>query len=344
MRKRGFLANQKKDPENWEDMPVDVKEISDQDMFHFSMEENLTRTDITPIEVARCIESFSGMFPDVLDEEIATKHNMTPANVSNMKRVLRLPEKILEKIDNGVITFTQGRELLTLEKLENAENLMASALGGLRGNKAYGHANTVEGLQKSIHEVILGHYRPLDKKWEGYRWDLLFDTREAGCLKCEKMIRTHPTKSESAHYCLDEKCWDRHQEEHREKAAAEAKAKMEAEIVKRAANVNISQEMPEGRVKPDVTDASPEQVADELETRADERDSHLEEARERANLERPVGELPCDTCAKGNTCDRTFFHAADDGGGRLVCDIWECDHVSQAVRPEQREAIPEEVI
>ncbi|GAJ20253.1 unnamed protein product, partial [marine sediment metagenome] len=116
------------------------------------MEENLTRTDITPLEVARCIENFSGMFPEVLDEEIAKKHNMTAANVSNMKRVLRLPEKDQGKIDTGVISFTQGRELLTLEGLENAENLMASAIGGLRtGNKSYGHANTVEGLQASIH-------------------------------------------------------------------------------------------------------------------------------------------------------------------------------------------------
>lgn len=234
MRKRGFAANKKKDPEHWEMMPVDVKEISDQDMFHFAMEENLTRTDITPIEVARCTESFSQRFPDVLDEEIARKHHMTAANVSNMKRVLRLPEKILEKIDAGVFTFTQGRELLTLEELENAENLMSSALSGLRtGNKAYGHSNTVEGLQASIHGVISSQYCPLDKEFEGYRWDLLFDTRAAGCLQCDKIIRTHPTKSKAAHYCTDEKCWASHDKEHREQAAAAAKAKMEADILRR---------------------------------------------------------------------------------------------------------------
>lgn len=245
MRKRGFAANKKKDPQHWEMMPVDVKEISDQDMFHFAMEENLTRTDITPIEVARCTESFSQRFPDVLDEEIARKHHMTAANVSNMKRVLRLPEKILEKIDAGVFTFTQGRELLTLEELENAENLMTSALGGLRtGNKSYGHSNTVEGLQASIHGVISSQYRPLDKEFEGYRWDLLFDTRAAGCLQCDKMIRTHPTKSKAAHYCTSEECWDRHDKEHREQAAAAAKAMMEAEVLERVAK-DVDQRTPE---------------------------------------------------------------------------------------------------
>ncbi|GAI72180.1 unnamed protein product, partial [marine sediment metagenome] len=182
MRLRGFAANQKSDPEHWKMMPIDVKEISDPDMFHFAMEENLRRTDITPIEVARCIEAFSEMFPDVTEKELGEKHGMSEANVSNMKRVLRLPELFLGKIDEGLITFTQGRELLTLEGLPDAKELMSSALAGINttGNKSYSKPNTVEGLQQSIHSVISGHCRPLDKEWQGYRWDLLFDTRAAG--------------------------------------------------------------------------------------------------------------------------------------------------------------------
>jgi len=530
MRKRGYLYNQKKDPERWKMMPVNVKEISDQDMFHFSMEENLRRTDITPIEVARCIEAFSQMFPDVTEKNLGEKHGMSEANVSNMKRVLRLPEKILEKIDDGTITFTQGRELLIFEPFENAENLMRSALDGLKtGNKAYGHTNTVEGMQLAVHDVVGNHCRPLDKQWEGYRWDILFDTRAVGCLDCENMIRTHPTKSATAHWCLNPECWEKKQNEHREKAAAAAKAKMQAEVINHAVQMIAQEEkapapvmidentilvdqetfakieasysadrisegtavrrpvefegklyvatsggmgkveayhlvpgeeftgaprtyrIPAGReykeyyeslrndpngfyhgmlvkhgkeahvlVGPEVTfvtkvdegDFSQEKsvqwrcgqcnvyfefspprdnskalvecpscqyeyvtyrradgvlfclpkhnygelpkvkipstllsAADEeqLEARADERDRQMEEARERANLERPVGELPCDSCAKGQTCDRSFFYVADDDSGRLVCDQWECDHVSWATRPVPTE-IPEDIL
>ena len=249
MRKRAYLVNQKVDPEHWKTMPLDVKEISDQDMFHFAMEENLRRTDITPIETARCISAFSEMFPEVTEKDLGQKHSMTEANVSNMKRVLRLPEKLLEKIDNGVISFTQGRELLTLEGLEEAGNLMDSALYGIRtGNKSYGHSNTVEGLQASINEVIRGQYPPIDKAFEGYRWTLLFDTRAAGCLECEKMIRTHPTKSGTAHFCTDPECWNRHDQEHRDNAAAGAKAKIEAEVISRAAQVLAEEEKPAAAV------------------------------------------------------------------------------------------------
>ncbi|MBA7662672.1 hypothetical protein ES703_70702 [subsurface metagenome] len=47
------------------------------------------------------------------------------------------------------------------------------------------------------------------------------------------------------------------------------------------------------------------------------------EIRESANLGRPVGELPCETCLKGETCDRSHFHVTNDDSGRLVCEQWE---------------------
>jgi len=451
MRLRGFAYNQKHERcVGWGTMPVDVKTLSNQEMFSFAIEENIRRTDITPLELARCIEAFNLAFPDVLDEDIARKHCMTAANVSNMKRVLRLPEKFLEKIDEGIITFTQGRELLTLEGLPNAEDLMSSALAGINttGNKRYSEPNTVEGLQHSIHSAIKDKFPPIDKEWEGYYRKLLFNTREAGCLKCDKCIITHPTKSQAAHYCTDEVCWEKKTEDHKAKAAAAAKAKMEAEVLKRAA-VNISQEKSEpavpkftlekrgtswialdgqGRIIaidydkkaaedkakasfnavptkvnptseeyllnhtyriihikveniPDVTaqdlttaikavGVRPENVESVkvwkssgnigtggsvsagwskcteplealaplaeverlepelaeaekiLEDRADEMDQRLEEARERANLERPVGELPCETCGNEPTCGREGFRVSGDGDDRYICDEW----------------------
>jgi len=468
MRKRGYLYNQKKDPypenEKWNRMPIDVKKISDQEMFDLSIEENLRRTDITPIEVARCIQSYSEVLPDVLDEEIARKHCMTASNVSNMKRVLRLPDKILEKIDAGQLSFTQGRALLTLEGLENADNLMVSAISGLRtGNKSYGHANTVEGLQVSIHDIIKGQYRPLDKEFEGYRWDLLFDSRAAGCLQCEKMIRTNPTKSKAAHYCTDGECWDRHDNEHREKAAAAAKAQMEAEILARVGkDVRLGRtaepELPQftlekrgsswialdaqgivvaidltkketdagavsyfSPVSTKVNPGSGEYIlnhtyrfiekpasrkleysdvtAQDLATAAkamvvdaenielvkvwkssgklgtggyvsagwskctetldnisqemfeEPPDEKAEESRrEQANLERPVGELPCETCIRGKTCERRYFRAGT-GSGQLVCDEWQPGEpleqdISQriAAAPAPPQEIPDDLL
>ncbi len=353
MRLRGFLQNQKKEippaNEQWKMMPVDVMEISDQDMFHYAMEENLRRTDITPIEVARCIEALSGMFPDVTEKELGEKHGMSEANVSNMKRVLRLPEKILEKIDVGRITFTQGRELIILEKLENSEELMLSAVRGIRTEgRPYGHANTVEGMQVCVHDVISNHCRPLDKQWEGYRYDLIFDTRAAGCLQCDKMIRTHPTKSATAHYCLDDKCWDSHQEDQREKVSAEAKAKMEADIIRRAAEqVEVPKEANVYRIQNTSTKewsegeaASPEEACSKAGWKTEDCWIRVQTeqggwgkvsfSQEKVGVKKPlpvVAEengvaipIPCEACAKADSCDRSYFHVADDDSGLLLCE------------------------
>lgn len=236
MRLRGFHSNQKKEVAMWDKMPVNILDISDQDMFHWAMEENLRRTDITPIEVARCIQTYSDLFPKVTEKELGKRHGMTEANVSNMKRVLRLPQKMLDKIDEEIITFTQGRELLIFDGLPDAETYMSEAVNGLkRGDKQFGEPNTVEGLQKSIHSVAKNHFPPLDKEWEGYRYTLVFDTREAGCLKCDKMLITHYTKSQAAHFCSDEKCWQGEQDAHKKLAAETARRKMETEVLARAA-------------------------------------------------------------------------------------------------------------
>ena len=296
LRKRAFAKLAKKDPETFGKMPVDIRNLTDGQMAMFVLEENLKRRDITPLEIARAVDNYLNSFLEKTEVEVAEYLNMTKGNVSNMRRVLRLPEKILEKIDEGRITFTQGRELLTLEGLENAENLMASALGGLRtGNKPYGHANTVEGMQASIHDVISSHCRPLDKEYEGYRWDLIFDTRAAGCLNCDKMVRTHPTKSATAHYCLDNKCWDRHQEEQQQKVSAEAKATMEADILRRAAQTTAPAQVQERRELKTVTPVVVDEGGGAL----------------------PV---PCESCAKAETCDRTHFHVSSENSTELVCE------------------------
>jgi ParB/RepB/Spo0J family partition protein len=236
LRKRAYDKLAKKDSGKWGEMPVEIRSMTDDQMAMFALEENVRRADITPMDQARAIDKYLKSFLKKTEVEVARALNISKGAVSNMRRVLQLPDKFLEKIDAGVINFTQGRELLVLEGLENSENLMSSALAYLKtGNKSYGHANTVEGLQASIYDVIRDRYPPLDKAWGGWRWDILFDTRAAGCLQCEKMIRTHPTKSATAHYCLDPECWKKKDQEHRDKAAAAAKKKMEKDILQRTA-------------------------------------------------------------------------------------------------------------
>jgi len=276
LRKRAFIKLKKRHPKKWLTMPVDIREMTDQDMVVFALEENLKRSDITPIDLARSVSQYLDVFPEVSETALATKLSMTQGHVSNMRRVMRLPDEILQKIDEGRITFTMGRELLIFENLtapgkesrysskekrnieipKDSKWLMLAAIKGIAtpGSEGrYGsHPCSVDGMQKAIHDVAKGQFRPLGTTPDyGYnREEVLFNTSKAGCKSCEKAIKTHTTKSATS-WCTDEKCWERHQKVHREQRAAEAKKKMQADILAKATAAEaerqakpISQEIP----------------------------------------------------------------------------------------------------
>jgi len=219
MRMRGFRYNQANAPGSlgeqaqWKVMPLVVKDLSDEEMFDYAWEENLTRTGVPPIDVARAIEKYCKAFPKVLDKDIAKKHHMSEANISNMRRVLRLPEKFLTMIDEGKLNFTQGRELLTLEGIPDAETVMTEAVGGLVSPGAqlnlFGGSlsNTVGNLQINIHRVMQETFSLVSNE------SAPFDVVVAGCFHCDKCITTHPSKGQTAEFCTDAECWNKKAEE-----------------------------------------------------------------------------------------------------------------------------------
>lgn len=238
-----FKGAKEKNP--WTVFPLILKDLSDAEMFDYAMEENLRRTNVLPIEVARAIEAYTNLFPDVKDKDIAKRHNMTEANVSNMRRVLRLPEKFLQMVDEGKLSFTQGRELLTLESLPDALELMTEAVEGLtiEGNQFNlfkgALADTVGGLQKSIHIVMVGRYHNVSETTAP------FDPTTAGCFKCEKCIITHPDKKLTSRFCPDVQCWNQKAEEF--KLAG----------IKKEPQKPVENTPPENKEKPDISQEKP---------------------------------------------------------------------------------------
>lgn len=268
-RKRGFLLNRERwkknpsreeDPDRFATQPLDIEDLTDEQMFFFAWEENCRRSDNTPLERARAIDNWLTLFPDMSEEEVGAKVGIkSQGAVSNMRRVLKLPQLFLDKIDEGQINFTIARELLVLNDLENGKELMSEALSHVNttGTKT-GYmvkAATVEGVQAAIHEVCQRHFKPLQK---GSHWygndDPLFDTAE--CMKCDKLIITHPERGSTRHFCKDRLtfkglavCWEQKQHAAIEATAAAARAKMRDDVITKFAAVPetpaISQGIPE---------------------------------------------------------------------------------------------------
>lgn len=274
-RKRAFIKLKKKNSRKFPVMPVEIKDLDDEAMSILGLEENLRRQDITPLEMAYGIDNHLKNFPNITEKMMGEMMGMTQANISNMRRVLKCPEKILQKIVDGKINFTMARELLIFkdlnvktrerwggqEQLRTEEFLMNEAVKGV--GKPYGPAATVDGIKKAIYNVCHEYLPILDKENAWGESQPLFDT--GPCSKCEKMIRANETKSQKRRFCTDPKCWNKKQNDHKKKMAAEAKKKMEAELAQRMKEAE--KELVPDKEEPDVIDEA-EQILEEKNTKS----------------------------------------------------------------------------
>ncbi len=342
-RRRAFEALSKKNAKKWDEMPLEIVDLTDEQMALFALEENLKRQDMTPLDTANAIVKYFEVFPDTTEEELAKKLTMTQGNISNMRRVVKLPKEILDKVNDGKINFTMARELLVLQGLAagsksewrggkntniaiDDKELMLEAVREVTGQ--YGNC-TVNGLKKAIFNIAQRHFKRVDAGANDYYYGekTLFDVKTIGCLKCPKMFKAAETLNQNAHFCTDAKCWEKNQEEHKKKAAEEAKRKMTADLAARVikdvkeAPKNISQEIPA------VDNAEKKLTAAEIKTLEKAQQSELtkaeaDEKEQRQRRLRNLGELPddypCKTCLNLVTCDGTGVHAGV--GDKLTCE------------------------
>jgi ParB/RepB/Spo0J family partition protein len=241
VRFRAFKKLSRVEPEKFSTQPLNVMELTDSEMFYFAWEENMKRSDTTPIEQARAIDYFMNAFPDHTEAEVADKLKLKQPTVANMRRVLTLPEKVLNLIDEGTINFTMARELLVFSSFKNGPDLMNDVLDRVKTldnpNRIYN--STVAGLQASIYETCWRRFKPLG---QGQAWGVsrepLFDT--ADCMHCPNMVTAHKTAKEGSDWCADLVCWQDKQDAAKAKIAADEEAKQAA------------QEKPKQGVKPPV--------------------------------------------------------------------------------------------
>ncbi len=353
LRKRAFIKLKKQNPKNFGEMPLDVRDIADRDMAIIALEENLRRQDITPLDQARAIDMYLVNFVDVTETALAKVLNMTQGNVSNMRRVLKCPDDVLQKIVDGKINFTMARELLVfqglnvgtskdyrsgkeVEKPKDEQWLMLEAIRAVGGQ--YGRPATVEGIKRCIHDVATSNLKHLEKDtsyYSGGSLNPLFDTRAAGCLKCEKMLRAFETKTKAKHYCTDFECWDQKQEAHKKEQEAEARKKMEADIAARIAETEAltaeTAEVPEQTLESMASIPVPD-FAEEV-------------AEETISQEIPAfgtWEEVCKGCIQQKGCDRTVRNivSVEEGGG-YACKDRVTKENYQAVRKNAQVEMPD---
>lgn len=99
------------------EVPVVIKELSDEEASVIAMIENLQREDLNAIEEADGIKYLISKY-GLTQEEVSEKVGKSRSAVANSLRLLKLPESISEYVRDGIISAGHAKALLPLEDEE----------------------------------------------------------------------------------------------------------------------------------------------------------------------------------------------------------------------------------
>ena len=94
------------------EIPVIIKQLSDQDMMLHSIIENLQRENLNPIEEAKAYQSL--IDKGFTHTEIAEKMGKSRPYITNLVRLLGLPKHILIEVESGKLSQAHARLLIQL--------------------------------------------------------------------------------------------------------------------------------------------------------------------------------------------------------------------------------------
>ena len=108
---------------NRKSIPAIVKDMSDEEMMVFALLENLQREDLSPLEEALSYKNLMEKL-ELTQEKLAQQLGKSRPYLANSLRLLKLPNEVKEKIEQGIISAAHGRTLLALKtKKEILETL-----------------------------------------------------------------------------------------------------------------------------------------------------------------------------------------------------------------------------
>lgn len=148
------------------EVPVTIREMTDEEASVFALIENLQREDLNPVEEAQGLKSLIETY-GFTQEETADRVGKSRVAVTNTLRLLKLPASVLKLLSDGKLTAGHSRALLSLddekEMLKIAEAAISQEL-------------SVRQVEKMVKYALQGE-KPTPKKREKKR-DKFYDEVE----------------------------------------------------------------------------------------------------------------------------------------------------------------------
>lgn len=190
-------------------MPVDVRELTDEQMADFAWSENEKRRNVNPRERALAIQQRINDF-GWSQEQVAEHLGLSRPVIANALRLLKLPADMQAALSDGSLSERQGMALLPLFDLGN--ELLSKA------NFGYDYycqapkeliAQAVQGKLNSdqIREKVERIYDRWTRNLQNAEWKLNELIPEGGKIYCG-LCRTCDKRLASRNQCLDRDCFE----------------------------------------------------------------------------------------------------------------------------------------
>ena len=115
---------------DWKDIPAVVRDFDDQTLLVLALVENLQRSDLNAIEEARGYQRLLGEF-SLTHQEVADAVGKDRTTITNLLRVLTLPEPIQQLVESGKLSTGHARAIVGIDQAEAlliAEEIVAKGL------------------------------------------------------------------------------------------------------------------------------------------------------------------------------------------------------------------------
>ena len=104
------------------EVPVIVKEFTDQELVEISLIENIQREDLNPVEEAMAYKRLIDEF-HLKQDEVAERVGKSRTAVTNAMRLLKLSEKVQQMLIDEMITAGHARAILAISDKEKQETV-----------------------------------------------------------------------------------------------------------------------------------------------------------------------------------------------------------------------------
>ena len=125
------------------DVPIIVKNYTDQEIVEISLIENIQRENLNPIEEAQAYKRLLNEFT-LKQDEVAERVSKSRTAVTNSMRLLKLDERVQQMIIDDMISTGHARALLAIEDKEQQYIL---------ANKVFDEKLSVRDTEKLVKEL-----------------------------------------------------------------------------------------------------------------------------------------------------------------------------------------------